>query len=123
MPRVVQYSYNWKEKNYLKLLSTVREITVDELAFDFEVVPEENPEDRIIRAFKEVIGSGVSGKTELMESVRTITQFSRKKLSDAHDRYCGSDPKRHHWNFKVVGRGLQVYSLIEKPEMELEETV
>ena len=112
-----------KEKNYPKLLSTVREITVDELAFDFEVVPEENPQDRIIRAFKDVIGSGVTGKTELINSVRAITGFSRAKLATAHDSYCGSDPQRHHWNFKLVGRGLHEYFLIEKPEMELEEAV
>lgn len=123
VPRVVQYAYSLKEKNYPKLLSTVREITVDEVAFDFEVVPEENPEDRIIRAFKEVIGSGVSGKIELINSVRAITGFSRAKLATAHDRYCGSDPKRHHWNYNLGGRGSHDYFLIEKPEMEIEEAV
>ncbi len=123
VPSVVKYAYSLKEKNYPKLLSTVREITVDELAFDFEVVPEENPQDRIIRAFKDVIGSGVTGKTELINSVRAITGFSRAKLATAHDSYCGSDPQRHHWNFKLVGRGLHEYFLIEKPEMELEEAV
>lgn len=123
VPRVVQYAYSLKEKNYSKLLSTVREITVDEVTFDFEVVPEENPQDRIIRAFKEVIGSGVTGKTELINSVRAITGFSRAKLATAHDSYCGSDPQRHHWNYNLGGRGSHDYFLIQKPEMEIEETV
>jgi Bifunctional DNA primase/polymerase, N-terminal/Primase C terminal 2 (PriCT-2)/AAA domain len=123
VPRVVQYAYSLKEKNYSKLLSTVREITVDELTFDFEVVPDENPEDRIIRAFKEAICSGVTGKTELINSVRALTGFSRAKLATAHDRYCGSDPQKHHWDFKLVGRGLHEYFLIEKPEMEIEEVI
>lgn len=75
--RVARYAYSLREKDYQKLLSTVRELTVDELAHGFEVVPDENPDERMIRAFKEVIGSGFTGKTELIDRVKRLTQFSK----------------------------------------------
>ncbi len=110
--RMARYAYSLQEKDYKKLLSTVREITVDELAHGFEVVPDENPDERMIRAFKEVIGSGFTGKTELIDRVKRNTQFSKAKVEQVHDRYCGASPEKHHWDFTLGGKGTHRYHLI-----------
>ena len=109
--RVAQYSYNQLERDYKKLLDSVRELSVDETSFDFEVVPSESPDERMIRAFKEVIGNGFVGKTELISAARDLTNFSKTKLDKTYTRYVGSDPAKHIWDFKVGDRGTHNYFL------------
>ena len=109
--RVAQYSYNRLERDYKKLLDSVRELCVDETSFDFEVVPSESPDERMIRAFKEVIGNGFVGKTELFSAARDLTNFSKTKLEKIYMRYVGADPAKHIWDFKVGERGLQSFFL------------
>lgn len=109
--RVTQYSYSRLESDYTKLLNSVRELSVDEASFDFEVVPSESPDDRMIRAFKEVIGNGFIGKTELINAARAASKCSKKHLENIYMRYVGSDPTKHIWNFTVGERGTHKYFL------------
>ena len=109
--RIAQYAYNRLESDYSKLLDSVRELSVDEASFDFEVVPQENPDDRMIRAIKEVIGSGFVGKTNLINEAHALTKDSKSKLEKIYLRYVGSDPTKHIWDFTVGERNLQSFFL------------
>ncbi len=110
--RTAQYSFSRTERDYVKLLASVKEMTVDESDFEFEVVPEEDPEDRIIRALMSAIQNGFnSGKTSLIEEARRTSAFSKAKVERVHDKYCGSDPTKHHWDFDVKERGAHIYKL------------
>lgn len=113
VPDRAQFAYAVKPQSYRDLLDTVHELTVDDAANELQAVPQENPEDRMIRGFCEAIGNGCIGKTPLIEAVRKLTQFSKNKVETAHDRYCGSDPSKHHWNFNVGERGAHHYYLLE----------
>ena len=110
--RFVQFSFDRHESDYHKLLDSVREVAVNESSYDFENVPQENPEDRMIRAFTEVIGSGYSGKTNLINKVHSLTNDSKLKLERILVRYLGSDPSKHFWDFKLGERGLQHFFLL-----------
>jgi hypothetical protein len=109
--RATQYAYSRLESDYTKLLDSVRELSVDEASFDFEVVPQENPDDRMIRAIKEVIGSGFDGKTNLINEAHALTKDSKSKLEKIYLRYVGSDPTKHIWGFTVGERNLQSFFL------------
>jgi hypothetical protein len=109
--RIAQYAYSRLESDYPKLLDSVRELSVDEASFDFEVAASENPDDRMILAFKEVIGNGFVGKTELISAARGLTKFSKIKLEKIFTRYSGSDPAKHIWDFTVGEKGLHKYFL------------
>ncbi len=108
---VCQYAYSRLESEYTKLLDSVRELSVDEASFDFEVLASENPDDRMILAFQEVIGNGFVGKTELISAARSLTKFSKIKLEKIFTRYSGSDPAKHIWDFTVGEKGLHKYFL------------
>ena len=108
---VAQYAYTRFEPDYIKLLASVRELSVDEVSFDFKVVPSESPNDRMIRAFKEVIGSGFIGKTELIAAARTVSKCSKIQLDNIYKLYVGSDPTKHIWDFTVGDRGTHKYFL------------
>ena len=109
--RVSQYAYSRLESDYTKLLDSVRELSVHEDSFDFEVVPSESPNDRMIRAFKEVIGNGFVGKTELIAAARTVSKCSKIQLDNIYKLYAGSDPTKHIWDFTVGERGTHKYFL------------
>ena len=109
--RIAQYAYSRLESDYTKLLDSVRELSVDEASFDFEVAASENPDDRMILAFKEVIGNAFVGKTELISAARGLTKFSKIKLEKIFTRYSGSDPAKHIWDFTVGEKGLHKYFL------------
>ena len=111
VPRFAQFAYDRHERNYCKLLDSVRELAVDESSLDFEIVPEENPNDRMIRAIKEVIGSGFNGKTDLINEAYALTKDSKSKLEKIYLRYVGSDPTKHIWDFTVGERNLQSFFL------------
>ncbi len=111
VPRFAQFAYDRHERDYRKLLDSVREVAVDESSFDFEIVPEENPDDRMIRAIKEVIGSGFDGKTNLINKAHALTKDSKSKLEKIFTRYVGSDPTKYIWDFTVGERNLQSYFL------------
>jgi hypothetical protein len=111
VPRFAQFAYDRHERNYCKLLDSVRELAVDESSLDFEIVPEENPNDRMIRAIKEVIGSGFNGKTNLINEAYALTKDSKSKLEKIYLRYVGSDPTKHIWGFTVGERNLQSFFL------------
>jgi len=111
VPRIAQFAFDRYERDYCKLLDSVREVAVDENSFEFETVPEENPDDRMIRAIKEVIGSGFNGKTELINKAHAMTKDSKSKLEKILIRYAGSDPTKHIWDFTVGERNLQSFFL------------
>jgi hypothetical protein len=111
VPRFAQFAYDRHERNYCKLLDSVRELAVDESSLDFEIVPEEDPNDRMIRAIKEVIGSGFNGKTNLINEAYALTKDSKSKLEKIYLRYVGSDPTKHIWGFTVGERNLQSFFL------------
>jgi hypothetical protein len=112
VPRFAQFAFDRHESDYHKLLDSVREVAVNESSYDFENVPQENPDDRMIRAFTEIIGSGFSGKTNLIKKAHSLTNDSKLKLELILVRYLGSDPSKHFWDFKLGERGLQHFFLL-----------
>lgn len=122
--RTAQYSFSRTERDYVKLLGSVKELTVDESAFEFEAVPQEDPEDRIIRALVCAIQNGFNvGKASLIEEARKTSTFSKSKVEKIHDKYCGSDPTKHHWDFTIKERGVHVYQLTKPLPVEEVELV
>ena len=65
----------------------------------------------MIRAIKEVIGSGFNGKTDLINEAYALTKDSKSKLEKIYLRYVGSDPTKHIWGFTVGERNLQSFFL------------
>ena len=66
-----------------------------------------------IHAVKTCISDGITSKMNLAIEVAKRAGLSRRNALSIIEKYTGSEPGKHHWNFAVRERGAKVYSLLD----------
>jgi hypothetical protein len=77
--------------------------------FDHRDVP-------IIQAIVDCISEGITAKTKIVEKAASVTGDSQRHAKKVLEKYTGTDPNVHNWNFKVGLRGVLTYKLLPTPD-------
>lgn len=58
------------------------------------------------------IGEGINTKMKLAVEVGARAGISRQSAIRIIEKYTGTDPTRHKWQFTVGNRGAQIYAIL-----------
>jgi len=78
-----------------------------------------NTDENLIALVKESIGSGGTIKTTLIKCLMNQPNVTRKKAEELIEKYTGTDPSKHHWNYTIGQRNAHIFSLLESDDLEL----
>jgi hypothetical protein len=100
--------------SYVDRLMSVRYAGCDP-EFD-ETVPDANvSEDGILESIALAIRHGTVKKMAIVNLVRLATKASRRDVLEVLEKYTGSDPLVHLWDYTVRAAGANVYELHRTP--------
>lgn len=113
------YSYSLETGlSYSALLASVEEVDPEKL----EPIKQEaakRDDAELIAIVEACIRDGVTMKMALMREAAKRAGVSHKTMVQLIERYTGTDPTAHHWQFTVHERGAKVFELLEKsPQAE-----
>lgn len=98
----------WRQR-----LKTLHMLVNDDLV-KIQQKHERKIDDEVISSIKLQLWSNISmSKMELVKAVTEATVKSRREVLAVLDRYTGSDPKLHLWNFEMGHRGAKNYQLLD----------
>jgi Primase C terminal 2 (PriCT-2)/Bifunctional DNA primase/polymerase, N-terminal len=123
VPGVVRFAYEDSAKvDYLKLVDSVKQLSVDETAEDFDLVAQGSPDAKVVAEIKAQIAAGQNKKTALISAVSKATQVSQNKVSAVLDKYTNDDPVTGEWRAerRLDLKNAVIYSLHEQETDELE---
>lgn len=113
----VAYSYSTEEGiSYDELLLSVEEFD-DSRLFPLKKSIEIQSDLAIIKAVKTGLNQGVCSKMKLIDSAAKAASVSQRTVLRVLEKYTGSDPATHYWNFVVGGRGAKDFALLSKEEV------
>jgi hypothetical protein len=69
-------------------------------------------DSEVIEAIEACIEEGINTKMKLAEVAAERTKVSKKSAVRIIDKYTGSDPAIHRWNFELRDRGAKIYDLL-----------
>jgi len=95
---------------YEERLLSVQEIDPDQLAVAKQVA-----DAHIIEGISRCIDEGVVSKMKLADTAAERVGCAKRAALKILEKYTGSDPAHHRWNFKVQERGAKVYHLLTPP--------
>jgi hypothetical protein len=110
--RQASYRYSIAEGlSYREILDSVESVDDTELAAlqQSEVI---KSDAKLIDAVIACIQDGINTKLKLTEAVAERSDISRRAANKILEKYSGSDPDRHRWNFQVRERGAKEYCLL-----------
>lgn len=81
--------------------------------------PAQDTDEQLIALVKESIRSGVTIKTSLIKCLTDQPNMTRKKAEKLIEKYTGTDPSKHHWNYTIGQRNAHIFSLLESDDLEL----
>ncbi len=96
---------------YERILASVREVGAAE-AVEVQVAAEVRADAVLVEATKGCIREGIVKRMELMPAIALRTKCGRRNAEQLLDKYTGTDPRQHHWNYTVQARGAKVYHLL-----------
>ena len=106
------YTYSNKEGlSYSDLFDSVKPVDDTELA-SLKQAAELESDAEIIDAVIACIQGGINTKIKLAEAVAERSGISRRAANKIIEKYSGSDPDKHRWNFQVRERGAKEYCLL-----------
>ena len=114
---VQQVAYRYRldgQPSYAELLDSVREVGAEELD-QVRVDGEQERDAEAISAISDCIRDGVTAKQELKCEAAKRSKIGRHKISDVIDRYTGTDPNKHLWDYGVFRSGRREYRLLSEP--------
>ena len=120
---VVRFSYQDSAKDdYLKLVDSVRLLTVDDANDDFELVPQAQSDSKVVAEIKAQIAAGQNKKTALIQAVSKAIQVSQNKVMAVLDKFTSDDPITGEWRVerRLDQKNALIYSLHETAAEELE---
>lgn len=116
-PDVSAYAYSIeKGLSYEDKLWSVRKVYPEELERrGFEI--QELEDSQVISELRELIraGGGEKGQDHLIRCMAREGDISRAQAERVLIKYTGSDPDKHHWNFRKAERRKRVYYLNPRP--------
>ena len=112
MARQASYRYSLAEGlSYREILDSVEPVDQDEVA-SLKQAAELESDAGVIDAIADCIDEGITTKMALADTAAKQSGVSKRAALRVLDKYCGSDPDRHRWNFKVHERGAMMYFLL-----------
>ena len=110
--RQASYRYSLAEGlSYREILDSVEPVDQDEVA-SLKQAAELESDAGVIDAIADCIDEGITTKMALADTAAKQSGVSKRAALRVLDKYCGSDPDRHRWNFKVHERGAMMYFLL-----------
>jgi hypothetical protein len=103
-----------------RLASVVR---LDPSGFAPLVTQAEGREQEVVAAIEARILQSPVQKMDLAKDVSAATGVGRHSVMKVINRYTGSDPTIHRWNFAVENRGAKVFRLIDRSDRSLPSSV
>ena len=112
----VAYEYDTdRDATYEERVLSVRHLETDEYD-EIQATYKKRTDAEMINAIKQCIKDGSNTKMKLAAAAAAMTDASKRSALGVIERYTGSDPTVHHWNFDVRDRGANVFRLLESPE-------
>lgn len=110
--RQASYCYSITEGlSYREIFDTVAPIDDTELV-TLKQSGELRSDTEVIDAITQCIHDGMNVKMRLADEASKQSGVSKRVALRILDKYCGSDPDKHQWNFKVHERGAKKYYLL-----------
>ncbi len=114
-PEIVGYAYSNKQGlTYAEKLASVRPVYPEELeghALEFDQLKDEEVIS-LIRSYL-AQGQGHVGLDKMVKAMAANGDVSRAQAHRIVERYTGSDPEKHLWNFDKGARGKRTYYLLK----------
>lgn len=113
-PQEVAYAYSTEQGlTYAQKLASVRPVYSEELE-GHSLAAEQLNDDQVIAAIRSFLaqGHGHVGQDRLVKAMAVDGDISRAQAHRVLDRYTGSDPEKHHWNYDKGARGKRTYYLL-----------
>lgn len=110
--RQASYRYSLAENlSYRDILDSVEPVDQDEVT-SLKQASELESDAPVIDAIAQCIGEGIDTKMALAQAAAKRSGSSKRTALRVLDKYCGSDPDQHRWDFKVHERGAKKYHLL-----------
>jgi hypothetical protein len=111
--RQANYRYSIAEGlSYREILESVEPVDDTELVA-LQQAAELESDAEVIDAVTACIRDGINSKMKLAGTVAERSGISRRAAVKVIEKYTGSDPKVHRWNFDVHERGAKKYHLLD----------
>lgn len=108
----VAYRYSIEsDLSYAELLSSVEKLD-DDQTLAVAKKPKED-DSNLVAAIQQCIIRGITSKMSLAEAASKVAGVSKRSALSAIERYTGSDPAVHKWQFEVRERGAKVFTLLD----------
>jgi hypothetical protein len=116
--RFATYQYSSAEDvSYLDLLASVTPVDDTKAGALRDAAARLDHRDiPIIQAIVDCISSGVTAKTKIIDKAASITGDSKRHAERVLDKYTGTDPNLHHWNYAIGDRGVHSFELLPTPD-------
>ena len=95
--------------SYHQLVASVQKIDPDQMQ-KYEHAGQIIADKLVIDGISNVLRDGPQQKMALARTVAGLTKASRRQVVEILDRYTGSDPAKHKWDFVVAERGAKVFT-------------
>ncbi|TFW12155.1 hypothetical protein EGY25_08890 [Brevundimonas intermedia] len=113
-PQEVAYAYSTEQGlTYVEKVASVRPVYSEELE-GHTLEAGQLDDDQVIAAIRSFLaqGHGHVGQDRLVKAMAVNGDISRAQAHRVLDKYTGSDPERHHWNYDKGARGKRSYYLL-----------
>lgn len=114
-PQEVAYAYSTEQGlTYAEKLASVRPVYAEELE-GHSLEADQLNDEQVIAAIRGYLacGHGHVGQDKLVKAMAVDGDISRARAHRILDRYTGSDPEKHFWNYDKGARGKRTYYLLK----------
>jgi hypothetical protein len=106
------YAYSARdEASYAERLASVRLVDPTDAEGYCEAAIKRSDAD-MVAAVTHCIRAGVVQKMALATAAAKRARCSKRQAVELIERYTGTDPAQHHWDYSVQERGAKVFSLL-----------
>lgn len=107
------YAYTQEKGTpYYEILLSVRQVDPNELA-PIKAAESVRTDSELIDAVVRAIERGITTKMRLVDAVSECCTVSQRTSLRIIEKYTGTDPALHRWQFSVKERGAKVFQLLE----------
>jgi archaellum biogenesis ATPase FlaH len=99
--------------SYPELVTSVEQVDVDELE-SFQAIVEQRSDEEVIKSVISFIEAGITTKMKLSKAVSKSTGISTRAALRLIEKYTGSDPQLHIWDYEMRNHGAQQYSVNQR---------
>lgn len=112
--RTVAYRYTTESGiSYNELLASVSFVDQDKVAA-VQREEETSSDAEVIGVAEACITSGTNTKMLLADAIAKRAGISKRRAIKVIERYTGTDPSLHHWQFAVKERGAKVFEILDR---------